>query len=197
MWSTTLHHSQFHRFLFFCYVLLDYVLLDHVPPFIIVNFIKSFVTRKYCFPTSFDNINHSQSWVVYYCLTHSTSCHLRRSAERGNFCARLKAAWASAPRSTSRRATWAAWFSPAFREVPSGYVKIAIEMAIYSGFSHEKWWFSIVTLPEGRKALPGYLFFLPRLFVLSRVLFSKGYSDLFSHLDSLDIVFHGCCPGYP
>ena len=33
------------------------------------------------------------------------------------------------------------------------------------------------------KALPGYLFFLPRLFVLSRVLFSKGYSDLFSHLD--------------
>ena len=35
----------------------------------------------------------------------------------------------------------------------------------------------------GYKALPGYLFFLPRLFVLSRVLFSKGYSDLFSHLD--------------
>ena len=47
------------------------------------------------------------------------------------------------------------------------------------------------------KALPGYLFFLPRLFVLSRVLFSKGYSDLFSHLDNLDIVFHGCCPEYP
>ena len=38
------------------------------------------------------------------------------------------------------------------------------------------------------KALPGYLFFLPRLFVLSRVLFSKGCSDLISNLDSPDIV---------
>ena len=38
------------------------------------------------------------------------------------------------------------------------------------------------------KALPGYLFFLPRLFVLSRVLFSKGYSDLFSHSWMLSTV---------
>ena len=34
-WSTTLHQSQFHRFLFFCYVLLCYVLLYDLPPFIV------------------------------------------------------------------------------------------------------------------------------------------------------------------
>ena len=34
-WSTTLHQSQFHRFLLFCYVLLCYVLLYDLPPFII------------------------------------------------------------------------------------------------------------------------------------------------------------------
>ena len=53
---TTLHQGQFHRFLFFCYVLSCYVLLDHVPPFIIPS-LRIFylsVTRKYCFPISFD-----------------------------------------------------------------------------------------------------------------------------------------------
>ena len=36
------------------------------------------------------------------------------------------------------------YFQKQAKNVPSGYVKIAIEMAIYSGFSHWKWWFSIV-----------------------------------------------------
>ena len=31
-------------------------------------------------------------------------------------------------------------------DIPSGYVNIAIEMAIYSGFIHQTWWFSIVML---------------------------------------------------
>ena len=80
--DTTLHQGQFHRFLFFCYVLLCYVLLCDLPPFIKVNSTASYsfvmycyvtycyviyhpssfqvsefylsVTRKYCFPTSFD-----------------------------------------------------------------------------------------------------------------------------------------------
>ena len=39
---TTPHHSQFHSFLFFCVVLLCYVLLHHTPPFIIVNSIASY-----------------------------------------------------------------------------------------------------------------------------------------------------------
>ena len=80
---TTLHQDQFQRFFFFCYVLLCVVLLCDLPPFIKVNSTASYsfvmycyvmycyviyhpssfqvsefylsVTRKYCFPTSFDH----------------------------------------------------------------------------------------------------------------------------------------------
>ena len=45
------------------------------------------------------------------------------------------------------------------------------------------------------KALPGYLFFLPRLFVLSRVLFSKGYSDLLSFTSTHTLFFMDAVQG--
>ena len=60
MWSTTLHQGQRHSFLFFCYVL-----LDDIPPFRNSEFYLS-VTRKYCFPTSFDNYMYTILYVSCY-----------------------------------------------------------------------------------------------------------------------------------